>query len=427
MPGERRGGRQLRTPNRRTILTDRILVLSTQHPDMAWNGFLDILARDRDVPADTRVEVLKSLSSRGRQTAAPGNSGLGGTMPHDRRRAKRSGRTITKMNTYQLEGFLRVAHDDSAAPQHRRKAALAAAQLLLPVEQGRHKWGALTDKFGMAVNPAIASEYRDIKLRLEALRRSEARATPIVRVEIRKLEARGDAILDRVECPGPKTYTVKHNADDCLRLNRFANKRRTGKVLTSEEDAEEAHRQIRADVYDRGPEMQARRQRKALEQLANEERDSQLIKGEKPVRMTIRARSTLELLRWLYPDKHPVRQKEGQRFHDEFETDNSAFTQATPNPGDGYFHAAKETRSELEDDERLDGEWIGTTAHEPEVDFAAWLRGTKQYQAFRLRDAARKRFGRTFSPVYPDLVIACVDANILARDEVCPQFLEYLG
>jgi hypothetical protein len=425
MPGERRGGRQLRTPNRRTVLTDRVLALASKHPDISWTGFLDVLARDKDVPADTRVEVLKSLSSRGRQTAASANRGL--AVPADRRRARRSGRSITKMNTYQLEGFLRVVHDDSAAPKHRRKAALAAAQLLLPVDQNKQKWGALKDKFGIAINPAMAREYRDIKLRLEALRKGQTQAAPIVRVEIRKLEARRRVILDRVECPCPATYGVKHNMDDCYRLNHLDNKRRTGKMLTCEEDAEEAHRRIRADIYDSGPEMQARRRRKQLERLAYDEWESRVVKIAEPIEMTIRERSTLELLRRLYPDVHRVSSRYDLQSHDEFKADESAFACEEPNPSDGYFHASQETPPEIEDNERLNGGRIGTSADEPAVDFEAWLRGTEQYQPFRLREAANKLFGKTFSRVYPDLVIACVEANILPTEKICPQFREHLG
>ncbi len=426
LPGERRGGRKLRTPNRRTILTDRILALATEHPDISWTGFLDVLARDKAVPADTRVEVLKSLSRRGKQTAASSNRGIAG--PADRHGAKRSGRSITKTNIYQLEGFLRVAHDDSAAPKHRRKAALAAAQLLLPMEQGKHKWGALTDKFGIAINPAIAREYRDIKLRLEALRGGQTKAAPIVRVEIRKLKTRRDAILDRVECPCPKIYGVKHHADDCSRLNLLSNKRRRGKILTSQEDAEEAHRQIRADIYDRGPEMRARRRRKQLERLAHDEWESHVVKDPEPIQMTNGERSTLVLLRWLYPDRHKVPSREGQQSHEEFQADRSAFAWGEPNPNDGYFHAYKEAPVGIDDNDRLDGGWIGTNAaDEPAVDFEAWLRGTEQYQPFQLRKAAYKRFGKTFSPVCPDLVIACVEANVLPGEAVCSQFQKYLG
>jgi hypothetical protein len=58
-PGERRGGRQHATPNRRTVLTDRILAAAAANPSAAIHELVLILARDQGLPADTRMVVAR--------------------------------------------------------------------------------------------------------------------------------------------------------------------------------------------------------------------------------------------------------------------------------------------------------------------------------------------------------------------------------
>jgi hypothetical protein len=56
-PGERRGGRKRGTPNRRTILRDRILSIGLDHPAASQRAFLLELVKDQKLPADTRMAV----------------------------------------------------------------------------------------------------------------------------------------------------------------------------------------------------------------------------------------------------------------------------------------------------------------------------------------------------------------------------------
>jgi hypothetical protein len=56
-PGERRGGRKRGTPNRRTILRDRILAIGSEHPAASQRAFLSKLVKDRKLPADIRIAV----------------------------------------------------------------------------------------------------------------------------------------------------------------------------------------------------------------------------------------------------------------------------------------------------------------------------------------------------------------------------------
>jgi hypothetical protein len=69
-PGERRGGRQHATPNRRTVLADRILAAAAANPSAAIHELVLILAKDQGLPADTRMVVRgeRSPSARDRCT-----------------------------------------------------------------------------------------------------------------------------------------------------------------------------------------------------------------------------------------------------------------------------------------------------------------------------------------------------------------------
>src|SRR5437868_6530763 len=80
-PGERRGGRKQGTPNRRTILRDRILALGLDHPAAAQRAFLLKLVKDRKLPAETRMAVApqcfppkRTRPSTGRPRALAGST-----------------------------------------------------------------------------------------------------------------------------------------------------------------------------------------------------------------------------------------------------------------------------------------------------------------------------------------------------------------
>ena len=51
-PGERRGGRQRATPNKRTVLTDRILAVASANPTASCDAIVAILAKDQALAAD---------------------------------------------------------------------------------------------------------------------------------------------------------------------------------------------------------------------------------------------------------------------------------------------------------------------------------------------------------------------------------------
>jgi hypothetical protein len=58
-PGERRGGRRRATPNRRTVLVNRILAAAAANPVPTGNELVLVLAKDHALPADTRVAIAR--------------------------------------------------------------------------------------------------------------------------------------------------------------------------------------------------------------------------------------------------------------------------------------------------------------------------------------------------------------------------------
>ena len=64
--GERRGGRQRGTPNRRTVLADRILAIASERPTTSACQLVDILVKDHELPADIRMAIAREFLSAGR-------------------------------------------------------------------------------------------------------------------------------------------------------------------------------------------------------------------------------------------------------------------------------------------------------------------------------------------------------------------------
>ncbi len=74
-PGERRGGRQRGTPNKKTVLKDALFCAAASSPDTSPLQFMLVLMRDPTTPTDLRIEMAAA--------AAP----FGHPRPHARSRA----------------------------------------------------------------------------------------------------------------------------------------------------------------------------------------------------------------------------------------------------------------------------------------------------------------------------------------------------
>ena len=274
-PGERRGGRKRDTPNRRTVLTDRILSTGLDHPTASRRAFLLKLIKDRKLPGDTRMAVAPKCfpprTSRPRPLAdivtIIAQEPLATV---DSAAASKGSQTpaavpaIRDWYPQALDALFGVIQDATADPKARRKAALRLAEFLLPKAGKKAK--VLPDEYGFSVNANLASAYRDIQLELRALVNGPARKIPAIAEKIKKLEVRSDAIRRRLQVPCPTKYGNKEVADDYARLLQFTWLRDAETALTETQKAAEAHRKVRLDVFMASPELIARRRREELQE-----------------------------------------------------------------------------------------------------------------------------------------------------------------
>jgi hypothetical protein len=343
-PGERRGGRNRGTPNRRTILRDRILTIGLDHPAASQRAFLVKLVKDRKLPADTRMAVApkcfppkptrSSRTGRPRALASSRTTIARGALATEGAAATSKGsQTVPAIRDWSplaLDALFGVVQDATANPKARRKAALKIAEFLLPKVGKKAK--IIPDEYGFAINPNLISAYRDIQLELRAL--EPTRKIPAIAEKIKQLEARSDAIRRRFQVPCPSKYGEKEAAKDRERLIEFASLREDGTALTEAQKAEEAHLRARLEVVSASPESIAHRRREALEDADRRFRMSRLDGNFHAPPLSRNARNHLKVLRRLYPG--PKRNR-SQLDDDGFEMHHHPFADELPAP-DGNFY-----------------------------------------------------------------------------------------
>jgi hypothetical protein len=315
-PGERRGGRKRGTPNRRTVLTDRILSIGLDHPAASQPAILLKLVKDPKLPADTRMAVAprcypprrtRSFRTNRRRSLAGSRTAIAqealatesSATAFNGSQASAVVSTIRDWNPHALEGLFGVVQDATANPKVRRKAALKIAELLPPKAGKKAK--VIPDKYGFSVAPILASGYRDIQLELRSLVNAPSRIIPAIAEKIKKLEARSDAIRRRLQLPCPTKYGDEEAAKDFARLTEFTSLRDNKSALSEAQEAEEAHLKARFDVSCASPESMARHRRKALEDADRRFRMNRLTREFYAPPLSRKDRNDLELLRWLFP------------------------------------------------------------------------------------------------------------------------------
>jgi hypothetical protein len=284
-PGERRGGRERGTPNRRTILRDRILAIGLEHPAASQRVFLRKLANDRKLPADSRIALAPRCfppagAADGAQTAAVVAA-------------------FRVWNPKALDALIGVVQDATADAKARRRAALKITECLLPKVPKKAK--VLPDECGFLISPKLASAYRDIQLELRALKREPTRKIPAIAQRLTRLEARSDAIRRRLQVPCPTRYGNTQAINDAMRLGELAAIRANGTALSERQKLEEAHLRARLDVFNASPEAIARRRCAALADADWRSRRFRSIGGLPAPRPSRKDRDDFKLLRGLYP------------------------------------------------------------------------------------------------------------------------------
>ena len=305
--GERRGGRDRGTPNRRTVLTDRILATASERPIASTSEFIAILVRDEQVPAGIRLAIADKFLKAGISRSLTEEF----FTDKERKRKSTPSQSLRAAKSARLDVLLSIVRDTTAHPVGRRKAASEAAQQFLPKKPGIKRWweNAPIDQYGFAITPEIAAEYRNIKINLRTLLGSGQNNLAVAR-KAAKMRARVDAILRRLQCPCPTVYGIKQLMADFERLVAFARQRDAEITLSENEDAEEAHCRARVDSYSDGPETAA------LQRFYTLKEKERIYRNALGPALTRKEQVDLRFLRSLYPVQSP-----SWRSVDEFEYD----------------------------------------------------------------------------------------------------------
>jgi hypothetical protein len=304
-PGERRGGRRRATPNKRTVLTDRILAAASCNPTATRHELLLILAKDQALPADIRIVIARksfpAVTSRSVESAT--QKAFASLVPipqsvEDASNAKLDrGPLGAKMGPKAFPALgllLSIVQDTTALPAQRRKAASEVSGYFLPEYSDGRKLRRRKfppDECGFVVDPDLARESRDSKLRLASLPLAKKITPYTVAQRASKIQTRIRAIQQSLQCPCPSKYGRNHVERDRVRLESFSLKRRSQRILTLDEDLEEARRMARYDSYLHGPESSARRRLADLR--------------ERRAVLTLAEKATLRCLELLYPPPPP--------------------------------------------------------------------------------------------------------------------------
>jgi hypothetical protein len=215
-PGERRGGRQRGTPNKKTTLKNVAIAAVASSPDISPLDFLLGVMRDPKVSPELRIKVA--------QAAAP------------------------------------FAH------QKPGKAKPGDPKGLVKLIDG-------TSRF--TIDPAVAKALREDQERLNGLVRKRFAPReyggPLSAADVESEAELCASIADRAKAIGcPKGYGPMQVRTDRNRLHQIQNKRRSplscgGGKLTDAEDAEEAQLVARIAAFEESPEGRARSRIQDLE------------------------------------------------------------------------------------------------------------------------------------------------------------------
>jgi hypothetical protein len=283
-PGERRGGRKPGTPNKKTLIKNAVFLAAAAEPNRSPLDFMLALMRDPQVPLDDRIELAAKaapfvharpepirkkrtdpLDLRDRlgesgdlkfgkveakpdpaKAAVNGDAGQGADAGGGENGDPGGGQGLSP-----VDFLLGVMNDSTADPEQRVKAAAVAARYKHPYagESDVPTVSVVEDKFGFKVDPELARAERDDRLREARLRAtSHLRKKDSVEAKAaeQELEQIGKRRAERLALVKfPDGYTYSDREADKRRLGEFYSKRLSRKKLTPEEDAEEAHLEVR--------------------------------------------------------------------------------------------------------------------------------------------------------------------------------------
>jgi hypothetical protein len=280
-PGERRGGRQKGTPNKKTILRNSALSAAASNPNLSPLEYLLGVISDDALPLKTRVtaarEALPYLHSKPRESTPRQRYGLPASNDNSGGRGPRSiditvckggaDSAETKTQTESpddptetcelpkhgsagkssqptmtpLEFLLGIMRNPDTPANLRLRIASLVARYVHPhhVADGAPKI-VVNDHTGFCIDSARARELRDGKRRYDFLWTTSVSQPEHFKREGAGLRARIEEIELSLECPCPSLYGKKERKADHERLQALSKIRLSGLKLSAHEDIEEA-------------------------------------------------------------------------------------------------------------------------------------------------------------------------------------------
>jgi hypothetical protein len=392
-PGERRGGRQKGTPNKKTAYVRAVMAAHAAQAKVSPLDLILAVMREPHVALGQRVKMaLKALPHTHAKAKAgqPEDLGDNRAKPDKGSAAHLNANARTAATEHQelmpLDFLQSVIRDAKTPAALQIKVAQAIIPYIRPKRSVRPKRPAVVaDRYGFAVDREFARKLRNKLTRISALKR---RRNPADRELIARLSVELRQMTAALQCPCPFRYSIKDAERDGRQLYRLLRKRRSRRGLNAIEDATLAHINARYMAFLSGPEMQGRAR---LAELKEKERRFHVAFGPS---LTYREQALLFCLSTLYPPKKAD-------FNPEFHAEQSAFwtgefddddddddryslehQRASADAPPDHAPPAESTPSEAVDDEE---EWVST------MDLAILQREQRQRQLELFRQSGRMK------------------------------------
>jgi hypothetical protein len=305
-PGERRGGRQKGTPNKKTALRNAALGAAAADPNLSPLDYLLSVMGDDALVLETRVtaarEALPYFHSKPQETTprqrygrpAPNDSGGGGSQrsikigiftggAHSAETKPQTGSTAdpplagqpreheaanvpAQRTMTPLEFLLGVMRNPDTAANLRLRIASLVTRYVHPrhIADGAAKIE-VNDPTGFSIDPPLARELRDAKRRYDFLWTTSVSQPEHFKREGAGLRARIEEIELSLECPCPSLYGKKERKADHERLQALSRIRYSGLKLSAHEDVEEAWLTARLASWETIPDGAAQTRLRALD------------------------------------------------------------------------------------------------------------------------------------------------------------------
>jgi hypothetical protein len=268
-PGERRGGRQKGTPNKKTVLLNAAIKAAGSEPNVSPLDFLLGLMRDPNLPLEHRVSVAEAalplvhakpkelpLDQAAARKYGASQNGVNineevNSSAHDIETAKVEAVTPERAggaDLLPLDFLLSVMRDPDVAPQLRIRVAAMVAPFVHPKPSPAKS--PIDDPYGFDIDAELAWA-----IWANTDWSSHDQDTPLChpRVVDDALEPHVARRLKTLKCP--EAFGEEQARTDTSRLVQLS---KTRNALTKKQRSEAAHLAARLEIYKRGPEAEGR-------------------------------------------------------------------------------------------------------------------------------------------------------------------------